>query len=235
MGEALICFGYTQNSRFPHLPQFRLLLPSSAPSISVPPPIGMASSSDVDLSRLPVVVTANQLITRSLFRANNEQMATVIQQQTARISALEKQVALLAKGKAPMSDPPSQPSQSAADSLTIPELKGLLFSKLLESDGDLVSILQQQTALQQRAIQEQRSQAHLVTHTEFQQFQATLDAPLPRHSPRSTRCSLMAYHSYLIGFEALKRHVKLLLDGPLDGMMIMMIMIVMRGEEKKET
>ncbi|KAJ9535904.1 hypothetical protein OSB04_un000938 [Centaurea solstitialis] len=157
---------------------------SSAPSISVPPPIGMASSSDVDLSRLPVVVTANQLITRSLFRANNEQMATVIQQQTARISALEKQVALLAKGKAPMSDPPSQPSQSAADSLTIPELKGLLFSKLLESgsaeDGDLVSILQQQTALQQRAIQEQRSQAHLVTHTEFQQFQATLDASLTK-------------------------------------------------------
>ncbi|KAJ9553022.1 hypothetical protein OSB04_017067 [Centaurea solstitialis] len=120
---------------------------SSAPSISVPPPTGMASSSDVDLSRLPVVVTANQLITRSLFRANNEQMATVIQQQTARISALEKQVALLAKGKAPMSDPPSQPSQSAADSLTIPELKGLLFSKLLESgsaeDSDLVGILQQ--------------------------------------------------------------------------------------------
>ncbi|KAJ9538026.1 hypothetical protein OSB04_030759 [Centaurea solstitialis] len=157
---------------------------SSAPSISVPSPTGMASSSDVDLSRLPVVVTANQLITRSLFRANNEQMATVIQQQTARISALEKQVALLAKGKAPMSDPPSQPSQSAADSLTIPELKGLLFSKLLESgsaeDSDLVSILQQQTALQQRAIQEQRSQAHLVTHTEFQQFQATLDASLTK-------------------------------------------------------
>ncbi|KAJ9538687.1 hypothetical protein OSB04_031420 [Centaurea solstitialis] len=157
---------------------------SSAPSISVPPPTGMASSSDVDLSRLPVVVTANQLITRSLFRANNEQMATVIQQQTARISALEKQVALLAKGKAPMSDPPSQPSQSAADSLTIPELKGLLFSKLLESgsaeDSDLVGILQQQTALQQRAIQEQRSQAHLVTHTEFQQFQATLDASLTK-------------------------------------------------------
>ncbi|KAJ9544768.1 hypothetical protein OSB04_024475 [Centaurea solstitialis] len=157
---------------------------SSAPSISVPPPTGMASSSDVDLSRLPVVVTANQLITRSLFRANNEQMATVIQQQTARISALEKQVALLAKGKAPMSDPPSQPSQSAADSLTIPELKGLLFSKLLESgsaeDSDLVGILQQQTAIQQRAIQEQRSQAHLVTHTEFQQFQATLDASLTK-------------------------------------------------------
>ncbi|KAJ9539168.1 hypothetical protein OSB04_031901 [Centaurea solstitialis] len=134
---------------------------SSAPSISVPPPTSMASSPDVDLSRLPVVVTANQLITRSLFRANNEQMATVIQQQTARISALEKQVALLAKGKAPMSDPPSQPSQSAADSLTIPELKGLLFSRLLESgsaeDSDLVGILQQQTALQQRAIQEQRS------------------------------------------------------------------------------
>ncbi|KAJ9557105.1 hypothetical protein OSB04_011719 [Centaurea solstitialis] len=157
---------------------------SSAPSISVPPPTSMASSPDVDLSRLPVVVTANQLITRSLFRANNEQMATVIQQQTARISALEKQVALLAKGKAPMSDPPSQPSQSAADSLTIPELKGLLFSKLLESgsaeDSDLVGILQQQTALQQRAIQEQRSQAHLVTHTEFQQFQATLDASLTK-------------------------------------------------------
>ncbi|KAJ9566173.1 hypothetical protein OSB04_002139 [Centaurea solstitialis] len=157
---------------------------SSAPSISVPPPTGMASSSDVDLSRLPVVVTANQLITRSLFRANNEQMANVIQQQTARISALEKQVALLAKGKAPVSDPPSQPSQSAADSLTIPELKGLLFSKLLESgsaeDSDLVGILQQQNALQQRAIQEQRSQAHLVTHTEFQQFQATLDASLTK-------------------------------------------------------
>ncbi|KAJ9552231.1 hypothetical protein OSB04_016276 [Centaurea solstitialis] len=157
---------------------------SSAPSISVPPPTGMASSPDVDLSRLPVVVTANQLITRSLFRANNEQMATVIQQQTARISALEKQVALLAKGKAPMSNPPSQFSQSAADSLTIPELKGLLFSKLLESgsaeDSDLVGILQQQTALQQRAIQEQRSQAHLVTHTEFQQFQATLDASLTK-------------------------------------------------------
>ncbi|KAJ9566345.1 hypothetical protein OSB04_002311 [Centaurea solstitialis] len=157
---------------------------SAATSISVPPPTGMASSPDVDLSRLPVVVTANQLITRSLFRANNEQMANVIQQQTARISALEKQVALLAKGKAPMSDPPSQPSQSAADSLTIPELKGLLFSKLLESgsaeDSDLVGILQQQTALQQRAIQEQRSQAHLVTHTEFQQFQATLDASLTK-------------------------------------------------------
>ncbi|KAJ9562631.1 hypothetical protein OSB04_007791 [Centaurea solstitialis] len=157
---------------------------SSAPSIFVPPPTSMASSPDVDLSRLPVVVTANQLITRSLFRANNEQMATVIQQQTARISALEKQVALLAKGKAPMSDPPSQPSQSAADSLTIPELKGLLFSRLLESgsaeDSDLVGILQQQTALQQRAIQEQRSQAHLVTHTEFQQFQATLDASLTK-------------------------------------------------------
>ncbi|KAJ9566782.1 hypothetical protein OSB04_002748 [Centaurea solstitialis] len=152
---------------------------SAAPSILVPPPTGMASSPDVDLSRLPVVVTANQLITRSLFRANNEQMAN-----TARISALEKQVALLAKGKAPMSDPPSQPSQSAADSLTIPELKGLLFSKLLESgsaeDSDLVGILQQQTALQQRAIQEQRSQAHLVTHTEFQQFQATLDASLTK-------------------------------------------------------
>ncbi|KAJ9539166.1 hypothetical protein OSB04_031899 [Centaurea solstitialis] len=157
---------------------------SSAPSISVPPPTSMASSPDVDLSRLPVVVTANQLITRSLFRANNEQMATVIQQQTARISALEKQVALLAKGKAPMSDPPSQPSHSAADSLTIPELKGLLFSRLLESgsaeDSDLVGILQQQTALQQRAIQEQRSRAHLVTHTEFQQFQATLDASLTK-------------------------------------------------------
>ncbi|KAJ9561421.1 hypothetical protein OSB04_006581 [Centaurea solstitialis] len=156
----------------------------SAPSISVPPPTGMASSPDVDLSRLPVVVTAYQLITRSLFRANNEQMANVIQQQTARISALEKQVALLAKGKAPMSDLPSQPSQSAADSLTIPELKGLLFSKLLESgsaeDSDLVGILQQQTALQQRAIQEQRSQAQLVTHTEFQQFQATLDASLTK-------------------------------------------------------
>ncbi|KAJ9535153.1 hypothetical protein OSB04_un001767 [Centaurea solstitialis] len=38
----------------------------------------------------------------------------------------------------------------------------------------------QQTALQQRAIQEQRSQSHLVTHTEFQQFQASLDASLTK-------------------------------------------------------
>ncbi|KAJ9557513.1 hypothetical protein OSB04_012127 [Centaurea solstitialis] len=153
---------------------------SSAPSSSA----GTDSTPDVDLSRIHVVATANQLITRSMYRANNEQMAIVIQQQTARISALEKQVALLAKGKAPMPDPPSQPSQSAADSLTIPELKGLLFSKLLESgsaeDSDLVGILQQQTALQQRDIQEQRSQAHLVTHTEFQQFQATLDASVTK-------------------------------------------------------
>ncbi|KAJ9536473.1 hypothetical protein OSB04_un000354 [Centaurea solstitialis] len=157
---------------------------SSAPSSSVPPSTGTDSTPDVDLSRIHVVATANQLITRSMYRANNEQMANVIQQQTARISALEKQVALLAKGKAPMPDPPSQPSQSAADSLTIPELKGLLFSKLLESssaeDRDLVGVLQQQTVLQQRAIQEQRSQAHLVTHTEFQQFQATLDASLTK-------------------------------------------------------
>ncbi|KAJ9536535.1 hypothetical protein OSB04_un000287 [Centaurea solstitialis] len=145
---------------------------STTPSTSVPPQHGSSSSPDIDLSRIHVVATANQLITRSLFRANNEQMATVIQQQTARISALEKQVAALAKGKAPMPDPPTQPSQSAADSLSIPELKGLLFSKLLEAgaseDIDLVEILQQQTALQQRAIQEQRSQSHLVTHTEFQ-------------------------------------------------------------------
>ncbi|KAJ9536668.1 hypothetical protein OSB04_un000141 [Centaurea solstitialis] len=157
---------------------------SSAPSSSAPPQTGTTSSSDVDLSRMPVVITANQLITRSLFRANNEQMATVIKQQTERISALEKQVAALAKGKAPMPDPPAQPTQSAADSLSIPELKGLLFSKLLEvgssEDSDLVGILQQQTALQQRAIQEQRSQAHLVTHTEFQQFQASLDASLTK-------------------------------------------------------
>ncbi|KAJ9541453.1 hypothetical protein OSB04_027959 [Centaurea solstitialis] len=157
---------------------------SSAPSSSAPLLTGTDSTPDVDLSRIHVVATANHLITRSIYRANNEQMATVIQQQTARISALEKQVALLAKGKAPMSDPPSQPSQSAADSFTIPELKGLLFSKLLESgsaeDRDLVGVLQQQTVLQQRAIQEQRSQAHLVTHTEFQQFQATLDASLTK-------------------------------------------------------
>ncbi|KAJ9566395.1 hypothetical protein OSB04_002361 [Centaurea solstitialis] len=157
---------------------------SSAPSSSAPLSTGMDSTPDVDLSRIHVVATANQLITRSMYRANNEQMANVIQQQTARISALEKQVALLAKGKAPMLDPPSQPSQSAADSLTIPELKGLLFSKLLESgsaeDRDLVGVLQQQTVLQQRAIQEQRSQAHLVTHTEFQHFQATLDASLTK-------------------------------------------------------
>ncbi|KAJ9561548.1 hypothetical protein OSB04_006708 [Centaurea solstitialis] len=157
---------------------------SSAPSSSAPPQTGTTSSPDVDLSRMPVVITANQLITRSLFRANNEQMATVIKQQTERISALEKQVAALAKGKAPMPDPPVQPTQSAADSLSIPELKGLLFSKLLEAgsseDSDLVGILQQQTALQQRAIQEQRSQSHLVTHTEFQQFQASLDASLTK-------------------------------------------------------
>ncbi|KAJ9552834.1 hypothetical protein OSB04_016879 [Centaurea solstitialis] len=157
---------------------------SSAPSSSTPLSTGTDSTPDVDFSRIHVVATANQLITRSMYRANNEQMAIVIQQQTARISALEKQVALLAKGKAPMSDPPSQPSQSAADSLTIPELKGLLFSKLLESgsaeDRDLVGVLQQQTVLQQCAIQEQRSQAHLVTHTEFQQFQATLDASLTK-------------------------------------------------------
>ncbi|KAJ9544933.1 LOW QUALITY PROTEIN: hypothetical protein OSB04_024640 [Centaurea solstitialis] len=157
---------------------------SSAPSSSASLATGTDSTPDVDLSRIHVVATANQLITRSMYRANNEQMAIVIQQQTARISALEKQVALLTKGKAPMSDPPSQPSQSAADSLTIPELKDLLFSKLLESgsaeDSDLVGILQQQTALQQRAIQEQRSQAYLVTHTEFQQFQATLDASLTK-------------------------------------------------------
>ncbi|KAJ9561389.1 hypothetical protein OSB04_006549 [Centaurea solstitialis] len=157
---------------------------STTPSVSVPPPTGTDSTPDVDLSRIHVVATANQLITRSMYRANNEQMANVIQQQTSRISALEKQVALLAKGKAPMPDPPSQPSQSAADSLTILELKGFLFSKLLESgsaeDHDLVGVLQQQTVLQQRAIQEQRSQAHLVTHTEFQQFQATLDASLTK-------------------------------------------------------
>ncbi|KAJ9547142.1 hypothetical protein OSB04_019685 [Centaurea solstitialis] len=157
---------------------------SSAPSSSAPLSTGTDSTPDVDLSRIHVVTTANHLITRSMYRANNEQMATVIQQQTARISALEKQVALLAKGKAPMSDPPSQSSQSAADSLTILELKGLLFSKLLESgsaeDRDLMGVLQQQTVLQQRAIQEQRSQAHLVTHTEFQQFQATLDASLTK-------------------------------------------------------
>ncbi|KAJ9544703.1 hypothetical protein OSB04_024410 [Centaurea solstitialis] len=157
---------------------------SSAPSSSVQLSTGTDSTPDVDLSRIHVVATANQLITRSMYRANNEQMANVIQQQTARISALEKQVALLAKGKAPMPDPPSQPSQSAADSLTIPELKGLLFPKLLESgsteDRDLVGVLQQQKILQQRAIQEQRSQAHLVTHTEFQQFQATLDASLTK-------------------------------------------------------
>ncbi|KAJ9536529.1 hypothetical protein OSB04_un000281 [Centaurea solstitialis] len=157
---------------------------SDAPSSSAPPQTGTTSSPDVDLSRMPVVITANQLITRSLFRANNEQMATVIKQQTERISALEKQVAALAKGKAPMPDPPAQPTQSAADSLSIPELKGLLFSKLLEAgsseDSDLVGILQQQTALQQRAIQEQRSQSHLVTHTEFQQFQASLDASLTK-------------------------------------------------------
>ncbi|KAJ9553320.1 hypothetical protein OSB04_017365 [Centaurea solstitialis] len=66
---------------------------SSAPSSSVPPPTGMASTPDIDLSRIHVVATANQLITRSMYRANNEQMANVIQQQTARISALEKQVA----------------------------------------------------------------------------------------------------------------------------------------------
>ncbi|KAJ9536611.1 hypothetical protein OSB04_un000212 [Centaurea solstitialis] len=157
---------------------------SSAPSSAAPPQTGTTSSPDVDLSRMPVVITANQLITRSLFRANNEQMATVIKQQTERISALEKQVAALAKGKAPMPDPPAQPTQSAADSLSIPELKGLLFSKLLEAgsseDSDLVGILQQQTALQQRAIQEQRSQSHLVTHTEFQHFQASLDASLTK-------------------------------------------------------
>ncbi|KAJ9538998.1 hypothetical protein OSB04_031731 [Centaurea solstitialis] len=157
---------------------------STAPSFSAPPQTGTVSSPDIDLSQIHVVATADQLITRSMFRANNQQMASVIKQQMARISDLEKQVALLAKGKAPMPDPPSQPSQSAADSLTILELKGLLFSKLLESgsaeDSDLVSILQQQTALQQRAIQEQRSQAHLVTHTEFQQFQASLDASLTK-------------------------------------------------------
>ncbi|KAJ9556343.1 hypothetical protein OSB04_010957 [Centaurea solstitialis] len=157
---------------------------SATPSSSAPPQTGTATSPDIDLSRIHVVATANQLITRSLFRANNEQMATVIQQQTARISALEKQVAALAKGKAPMPDPLAQPTQSAADSLLIPELKGLLFSKLLEAgsseDSDLVGILQQQTALQQRAIQQQRSQAHLVTHTEFQQFQASLDASLTK-------------------------------------------------------
>ncbi|KAJ9551588.1 hypothetical protein OSB04_015633 [Centaurea solstitialis] len=129
-------------------------LASAAPSSSAPPQTGTASSPDIDLSQIHVVATADQLITRSMFRANNQQMASVIKQQTARISDLEKQVALLAKGKAPMPDPPSQPSQSAADSLTISELKGLLFSKLLESgsaeDSDLVGILQQQTALQQR-------------------------------------------------------------------------------------
>ncbi|KAJ9561589.1 hypothetical protein OSB04_006749 [Centaurea solstitialis] len=157
---------------------------STTPSTSVPPQHGSSSSPDIDLSQIHVVATADQLITRSMFRANNQQMASVIKQQTARISDLEKQVALLAKGKAPMPDPPAQPSQSAADSLKIPELKGLLFSKLLESgaaeDSDLVGILQQQTTLQQRAIQEQRSQAHLVTHTEFQQFQASLDASLTK-------------------------------------------------------
>ncbi|KAJ9565621.1 hypothetical protein OSB04_001587 [Centaurea solstitialis] len=92
---------------------------STTPSVSVPPPTGTASTPNIDLS------------------------------QTARISALEKQVALLAKGKALMPDPPSQPSHLATDSLTIPELKGLLFSKLLESgnaeDRDLVGVLQQQT------------------------------------------------------------------------------------------
>ncbi|KAJ9536426.1 LOW QUALITY PROTEIN: hypothetical protein OSB04_un000384 [Centaurea solstitialis] len=157
---------------------------SATPSTSVPPSHGSSSSPDIDLSQIHVVATADQLITRSMFRANNQQMASVIKQQTARISDLEKQVALLAKGKAPMPDPPAQPPQSAADSLSIPELKGLLFSKLLEAgsseDRDLVGILQEQTALQQRAIQEQRSQAHLVTHTEFQQFQASLDASLTK-------------------------------------------------------
>ncbi|KAJ9536604.1 hypothetical protein OSB04_un000205 [Centaurea solstitialis] len=157
---------------------------STTPSVSVPPPHGSSSSPDIDLSQIHVVATADQLITRSMFRANNQQMASVIKQQTARISDLEKQVALLAKGKAPMADPPAQSTQSATDSLSIPELKGLLFSKLLEAgsseDSDLVSILQQQTALQQRAIQEQRSQSHLVTHTEFQQFQASLDASLTK-------------------------------------------------------
>ncbi|KAJ9561586.1 hypothetical protein OSB04_006746 [Centaurea solstitialis] len=157
---------------------------SATPSTSVPPSHGSSSSPDIDLSQIHVVATADQLITRSMFRANNQQMASVIKQQTARISDLEKQVALLAKGKTPMPDPPAQPPQSAADSLSIPELKGLLFSKLLEAgsseDRDLVGILQEQTALQQRAIQEQRSQAHLVTHTEFQQFQTSLDASLTK-------------------------------------------------------
>ncbi|KAJ9541880.1 hypothetical protein OSB04_028386 [Centaurea solstitialis] len=157
---------------------------STTPSVSVPPLHGSSSSPDIDLSQIHVVATADQLITRSMFRANNQQMASVIKQQTARISDLEKQVALLAKGKAPMADPPAQSTQSATDSLSIPELKGLLFSKLLEAgsseDSDLVSILQQQTALQQRAIQEQQSQSHLVTHTEFQQFQASLDASLTK-------------------------------------------------------
>ncbi|KAJ9547168.1 hypothetical protein OSB04_019711 [Centaurea solstitialis] len=45
---------------------------SAAPSSSVPPQTGTASSPDIDLSRIHVVATANQLITRSLFRANNE-------------------------------------------------------------------------------------------------------------------------------------------------------------------
>ncbi|KAJ9539037.1 hypothetical protein OSB04_031770 [Centaurea solstitialis] len=119
---------------------------STAPSTSVPPQSGSSSSPDVDLSRIHVVATANQLITRSMYRANIEQMANVIQQQTARISALEQQVAALVKAE----------------------------------DHDLVGVLQQQTALQQRAIQEQRSQAHLITHTEFQQFQATFDASLTK-------------------------------------------------------
>ncbi|KAJ9565585.1 hypothetical protein OSB04_001551 [Centaurea solstitialis] len=44
---------------------------STAPSTSVPPQPGSSSSSDVDLSQIHVVATADQLITRSMFRANN--------------------------------------------------------------------------------------------------------------------------------------------------------------------
>ncbi|KAJ9544546.1 hypothetical protein OSB04_024253 [Centaurea solstitialis] len=45
---------------------------SSAPSSSAPLLTGTDSTSDVDLSRIHVVATANQLITRSMYRANNE-------------------------------------------------------------------------------------------------------------------------------------------------------------------
>ncbi|KAJ9542663.1 hypothetical protein OSB04_029169 [Centaurea solstitialis] len=96
-------------------------------------PIGSLSSASTIASTLSTVSSSTVFLHRHPFLCLLQLIVDTMKQQLARISSLEQQVATLAKGKAPMTDPPSQPSQPTADSLSIPELKNLLFSKLLEA------------------------------------------------------------------------------------------------------